>query len=182
MQIKLIPPQPHPTILFNLSFPQTSLPHPLPLPQSYQSLLHILNTSSPPLDPPHSIHALDKGTYLVEVVREVEFDMGGGVRIVWVDGGVEEWVLGEGGEGMEKEGCMRMLESVLRDVDMSEEEGEREQWREEWALHQAEAAAAQAQAQANAQAQARAQAQLQAATKTNTKHKKHRSLLMSLVA
>jgi hypothetical protein len=173
MLLKLIPPSPQPTVLFNLTYPtqHTSLP----LPLAYQSLLHTLSTSSPPLDLPNSLHALDKATYLAELLQEVVFDMESeSVRCVWVDGGVEEWPLLDG-KG-DREGCLRMLSRVLRDVELSGEEAKKEQLRDDWERFEY----AQAQ-QAQANALAHAQAQAMSPAKAN-RHKKQRSLLMSLVA
>lgn len=179
MQIKLIPRSPHPTILFTLTLPN---PDPttnvLPLPQAYQNLLHLLATSSPPLEAPGNMHALDRATFLVEVCAEVAFDLSasGKVRCVWVDGGVEEWPLGE---GLGEDGVWRrreLLESVVRDVDLSAEELERERAKEEWDRFGRRQAR-------DAQAQAELEAVIATAPKATTvKHKKHRSLLMSLVA
>ena len=112
----------------------------------------------------------------MEVLQEVAFDMGRErVRCVWVDGGVEEWALvdgmtGGGEGGKEKEECARMLGSVLRDVDLSAEVGERERLWDEWERF------------GYAQSQAQAQAAAVSTPQKAIKHKKQRSLLMSLVA
>jgi len=186
MLIKLIPPTPQPTILYNLSPPPAK---DLPLPQTYQSLLHALSSSSPALDLPPTLHALDKATWLGAVLREVVFDLEeseGRVKCVWVDGGVEEWAFGMGENtcverDREREGCIRMLERVLSDVAQSAEEDERERLRDEWEqVARARTARMAELAEANVQAQAQ-----QAHAQTNlakAKHKKRRSLLMSLVA
>lgn len=178
MLIKLLPPAPHPTVLFALTFPNAQ--QCLPIPHSYSTLIHALNTSHPQLDLPNSIYALDKATYLLELVSEVVFDMGTGeVKCVWVDGATDVWDLrmGESRSDWELEGGVgQMLESVLRDVNESAEETEREKLREEWDKYRA----AQAEAlQANASAQVQIAA---AAPVVKGKHKKQRSLLMTLVA
>lgn len=91
------------------------------------------------------------------------------MRCVWVDGGVEEWALSaEGVDG----GCVGMLERVLRDVGLSAIEDERERLRADWERFGRQRAMAVAKHQAEVHAQAQVKA----------KHKKHRSLLMSLVA
>lgn len=179
MLIKLVPPAPHPTVLFTLTFPNPQ--QCLPRPHNYSALIHTLNTSHPQLDLPNSIYALDKATYLLEVISEVIFDMGTGqVKCVWVDGAIEAWDLRmeERRSVWEIEGGVaRMLESVLRDVNMSAEEGEREKLREEWDKYRA----AKAESQANAIAQIQVAAAVPAAPIVK-KHKKQRSLLMTLVA
>jgi hypothetical protein len=167
MLIKLNPKSPQPAVLYNLSYPPAI---DLPLPPAYQSLLHTLSTSFPQLDPPSTLHALDKATWLVAVLKEVVFDLDRDwVRCVWVDGGVEEWALSaEGVDG----GCVGMLERVLRDVGLSAIEDERERLRADWERFGRQRAMAVAKHQAEVHAQAQVKA----------KHKKHRSLLMSLVA
>lgn len=177
MLIKLIPPPPHPTVLFTLAFPAP--PAALPLPQAYTQLLHTLQASTPALDIPASLQALDRATWMVECLAEVIFDLGSeSVRCIWVDGSMDEWPLsaGAGIDGDQFEDCLRMLRSVLEDVDLSAEESERERLREEWDERY------QAMAQAHAQAQAQAAVAIPAAPHKPTKHKKQRSLLMTFVA
>lgn len=86
------------------------------MPVAYGALLQNLQTASPALKIPTSVHALDKTTYLVEVLQEVIFDMASqSVTCIWVDGGVEEWPLLDNRNG----GCMKLLMSVMDDVSAS---------------------------------------------------------------
>lgn len=180
MQIKLLPPAPHPTVLFAITFPN---PQPcLPIPHSYTTLVHTLNTSHPQLDLPNSVYALDKATYILELLSEVIFDMSTGeVKCIWVDGVIDAWDLriGEKRSTWELEGGVgQMLESVLTDVNMSAEESEWEKLREEWDKYRA----AEVEARANADAQVQIAAIAAAVPVIKSKHKKQRSLLMTLVA
>ena len=184
MLIKLIPLHPHPTVLFTLAF---TLQHPqhLPLPNAYHQLLQTLQSSTPALDTPNTLCALDRATWMVECLAEVIIDLNTEtVRCIWVDEAIDEWQLASNVNQEQYEECLRQLQSVLHDVDTSGEEAERERMREEWEVRYHAMAQAHAEAQqayANAQTQA-ALAAAAAPPVKPTKHKKQRSLLMTLVA
>lgn len=78
MLIRLIPPSPHPTILYGLTFPNVLPLHDLgpgaTLPAAWSSQLQIL-TSILHLEPPSSIHVLDRAVGLVARVKEVCMDV-----------------------------------------------------------------------------------------------------------
>lgn len=176
MLIKLIPPPPHPAVLFTLSLPD---PQPcLPTPNNYNAIIHSLNTSHPQLVLPNSLYALDKATYILDLLDQVIFDMvSGQVKCIWVDGVTDVWDLrlGERRSVWELEGGVgRMLESVLDDVNTSAEESEWEKLREDWDNYRA--------AKVEAQSNPASQVQVAAAPVVKGKHKKQRSLLMTLVA
>lgn len=143
MLIKLLPPSPHPHILFSLSFPPRLPPH-LPVPPAWAN-----NLFAPALDGaahgyefelgygfdaldalnlprPENVHALDKAAFIPTIVHECVFDMSAGARVrvrcLFIDGSAEEWELGGGA-------CVGMLESVLGDVRESVELTEREKAR-----------------------------------------------------
>lgn len=105
----------------------------------------------------------------------------GEVKCIWVDGVIDAWDLriGEKRSTWELEGGVgQMLESVLADVNMSAEESEWEKLREEWDKYRA----AEVEARANADAQVQIAAIAAAVPVIKSKHKKQRSLLMTLVA
>lgn len=78
MLIRLVPPSPHPTILYGLTFPSVLSLHDLgpsaTIPAAWSSQLHIL-TSILQLEPPSSIHMLDRAVGLVARVHEVSMDV-----------------------------------------------------------------------------------------------------------
>ena len=105
------------------------------------------------LDSPQTIHALDRAAGLVGIVMEITFDLPALViTCKMVDGTLEEWPL------MQK-GCLRALEAVVTDVhEFVEVDKETESENE------------------------RRRSESPAPSGKVTRHKKQRSLLMSLVA
>ncbi|KAJ7241991.1 hypothetical protein C8J57DRAFT_1244236 [Mycena rebaudengoi] len=99
MLIKLVPPAPHPTVLFALSFPE--LPPHLPTPPSWTSQLSLLALDD--LEVPRTVHALDRAAGIPSLLDEVVFDLtmtgeeavgyGGRVECRFLDGKVERWDL-----------------------------------------------------------------------------------------
>lgn len=194
MQIRLLPPPPHPAILFTIAYPNP--PEYLGIPASWAAQLQRL--SSEELEMPQTLLALDKTSWLVAVLQTVTFDISrcrsraaagsflgprkdagrakGTVSCLFTDGKIIEWEMGLciGGVGKAKNRearvCVEMLESVLRDVVDSAMEAEREKLRyqapqQPIAPHVPEGALVS-----------------QSSSRKQTKHKKQRSLLMSLVA
>lgn len=152
MLIRVIPLPPLPTILFTITFP--NLTRDLPMPPYWDVQLQRLAAED--LEIPHSIHSLDKAAWIAALLQEVTFDMTSlTVSALFVDHSVEEWPL------MGRE-CVSALESVLRDVNDSALESEQER---------ADAPPQPPPAPLPPPVQAK-----------HSKHKKQRSLLMSLVA
>lgn len=155
MIIRLIPPPPVAMVLFTVSF-NTKLPSALPLPPFYSNQSHLLSQHD--LEHPASYHSLDKSSWLNACLHEVVFDlsMGNGVivlRCTFVDGDVKQW-------SFRSDPCLRNLNHVFRDVRWSAMQAEREKY---------EKYAQQLLAEEEGEMQPR-------------KHKKQRSLLMSLVS
>ncbi|KIP07787.1 hypothetical protein PHLGIDRAFT_408874 [Phlebiopsis gigantea 11061_1 CR5-6] len=152
MQLKLLPPAPHPTVLFTLAYPAP--PPSLPLPLAYAHALRLIVDErlldaddgsgaaglglAGALAPPAgggslTPHALDRATWLAAVLSEVVFDLSadgddaGNVRVdaTYVDGRRVHWVLPE---------CAPALRSVLADVAVSAAAADRER-REREARH-----------------------------------------------
>ncbi|KAL5497847.1 hypothetical protein ACEPAH_2778 [Sanghuangporus vaninii] len=161
MLLRLVPEQPHPTILFTLAF--NNLPDGLPFPAAWTAQLQqILHDE---LEMPQCIHALDKAAWATCLLHEVTFSMPARrVSAMFVDGTNAEWPL-------EDEKLNASLKKVMDDVSESSVAAEMEQRRA-----QAIQAAAQAQA-----AQER-MPPTPTPMPVRGKHKKSRSLLMSLVA
>ncbi|THH16211.1 hypothetical protein EW146_g4390 [Bondarzewia mesenterica] len=153
MLIRVIPTPPFPTVLFTITFP--NLPPDLPFPPYWDVQLQRLSAEE--LEVPQSVHALDKSAWIAALLVEVTFDMTSlTATALFVDHSVEEWPL-------MGQGCVSALESVLADVNLSADESEREKERS--------AAGSQSPVPLPAPAQAKP-----------IKHRKQRSLLMSLVA
>ena len=161
MLLRLVPEQPHPTILFTLAF--NNLPDGLPFPASWTAQLQ--NILHDELEMPQCIHALDKGAWAAVLLHEVTFSIPARrVSVLFVDGTNAEWP-------MEDKKLEMSLKEVMDDVSESSVAAEMEQRRA-----QAIQAAAQAQA-----AQERMPV-TPSPVPSRGKHKKSRSLLMSLVA
>ncbi|KAH0831258.1 hypothetical protein J3R83DRAFT_13891 [Lanmaoa asiatica] len=112
MLIRLVPPSPHPTILYAVTFPNVLPLHDLgpsaTLPAAWSSQLQII-TSILQLKPPSSIHALDRAVGLVARVHEVSMDVPQKEFMVrFVDG--REISIPMNSD------CVRMLLSVAVDV------------------------------------------------------------------
>jgi hypothetical protein len=160
MLLKLVPPFPDPTVLFTLNFP--ILPSNVQLPQAWLNQITILNIDE--LDLPTSFHALDKSIAITVLLQEVVFDIRTlTVSCLFTDGVKEEWPLMGAA-------CLKALESVLQDVNTSslqeDRDAEREAEQHRWRESEREKLLA---------------LSIPPSPKP-TKHKKQRSLLMSLVA
>lgn len=112
MLISLVPPSPHPTILYGLAFPSVLPLHKLgpgaTIPAAWSSQLQIL-TSVLYLEPPSSIHMLDRAVGLVARVREVTMDITQKeIEVRFVDERVVIIPMNSD--------CARMLSSVVVDV------------------------------------------------------------------
>ncbi|KAF9224936.1 hypothetical protein BS17DRAFT_57871 [Gyrodon lividus] len=122
MLIRLVPPSPHPTVLYALTFPNVlPLPHLHPnatIPVAWASQLHLL-TSILDLEHPSSIHMFDRAVGLVVRAQEVCLDVSQGeIRVSFVDGRVMKTAMNPD--------CVRMLLGVVDDVKAcSEPEGHR---------------------------------------------------------
>lgn len=158
MIIRLIPDGPLPSVLFTLSF-TTPPPPTLPIPQSYINSLQVLSQHD--LDPPTSIHMLDRSVGLISLLHEVLFDLSSFkdksrtvVKCTFIDGEVQEWTISD-------EKCVEDLGGVLRDVGWSAMRAKVEEYERTGGA---------------------AQATPSPPPRPTKKHKKQRSLLMSLVA
>ncbi|KAF9238099.1 hypothetical protein BU15DRAFT_75489 [Melanogaster broomeanus] len=112
MLIRLVPPSPHPTILYGLTFPKVlPLPHLNPnttVPAAWASQLHLL-TSILQLEHPSSIHMFDRAVGLVARVHEVCLDVPRKeITVVFVDERVTKISMNPD--------CVRMLVGVADDV------------------------------------------------------------------
>lgn len=112
MIIRLIPPSPHPTILYGLTFPHVLSLHDLgpsaTIPAAWGSQLQIL-TSILQLEPPSSVHMLDRAVGLVARVQEVSMDVPQKEFVLrFVDGRVTNVPMNSD--------CVRMLLGVVVDV------------------------------------------------------------------
>ncbi|TFK52943.1 hypothetical protein OE88DRAFT_1643673 [Heliocybe sulcata] len=125
-------------------------------------ILQRLATSE--LELPGSIHALDKSAWVVCVLQEVTFDLcAETITCVFVDGQREEWPIVGGTANR----CVKALESVLNDVNSSAKENEKER---------------SAGVEENQHHSRQSSTNTIKPTDGPVKHKKQRSLLMSLVA
>ncbi|KIJ64792.1 hypothetical protein HYDPIDRAFT_39992 [Hydnomerulius pinastri MD-312] len=120
MLIRLVPPTPHPTILYALTFPN-ALPLPeihAPMPAAWGSQLHLF-TSILQLEHPTSIHMFDRAVGLVARVHEVNLDVPRKeITVSFVDGRALKIAMNPD--------CVRMLLGVVDDVQAySEPEGHR---------------------------------------------------------
>ena len=154
MQLKLLPPAPHPTVLFTLAYPAP--PPALPLPLAYAHALRLIvderlldaddgsgaaglglagALGQPMGGGSLTPHALDRATWLGAVLAEVVFDLSADmdddgaadvrVEATFVDGRTARWVL---------PACAPALRGVLADVAVSAAAAERER-REREARH-----------------------------------------------
>jgi hypothetical protein len=152
MFIRLIPNPPQSPVLFAVTYPD--IDESLTLPAAWAEQLRILQQDG--LESPPTIHALDRAAGLVSIVTEMTFDVPALViSCKMVDGTVEEWPL------MEK-GCLSALEGVVSDV-FESTEMDREKELE------------------NERRRSSSDSPNPFSGKV-TRHKKQRSLLMSLVA
>ncbi|KAF7799869.1 hypothetical protein EIP86_011111 [Pleurotus ostreatoroseus] len=192
MQIKLIPASSLPTVLFTVTYSEP--PDYLGFPASWAQALHRLSADD--LELPGTVHAFDKTTWIVAILHSVTFDLARrSVVCTYVDGCTQVWPLDEGADGDEGAGkCLQELESVLRDVNQSAVEAEREKKRLEQVqqnMHRPPASPCPSQTMSEPILPTQATV---ASTPSGHgkhgkegkdkegKHKKQRSLLMSLVA
>jgi hypothetical protein len=111
MFIRLIPSPPHPAIIFTVSYPDIDNIPNIPLPPSWDDQIRLLKHDD--LELPTTIHALDKAAGLVSIILEITFDVPALIiSCRMLDGSLEEWPL------MEKR-CLAALESVVSDVNES---------------------------------------------------------------
>jgi hypothetical protein len=152
MLLRLTPNGPQPTIVFTLSF--GALPGNLPVPQSWVHEMNRLAADDLELPGPQSLLSLDKSTGLMNVLQEVTFDLPElQAACLFVDGHRVEWMLNSE--------CLAWLEDILADVEEASIEAERERREAEARIISAPPPTSGARP---------------------SKHKKQRSLLMSLVA
>ncbi|KAL6304724.1 hypothetical protein BKA93DRAFT_260213 [Sparassis latifolia] len=160
MLIFLIPGAPRPNVFFTVSLADPC--EYVPLSPGWAAQLHALQADE--LDMPSSVHALDKATWLLAILTEVTFDLTTlTVSCAFTDGPPIEWPLDD-------PACVRMLEDVLADVVLATGELEREREKE-----------LQTEREREQQTEPANKAELVPAAKP-VKHKKQRSLLMSLVS
>lgn len=112
MLIRLIPPSPHPAVLYALTFPNVlslqSLGPGATIPAAWSSQLQII-TSFLQLEPPSSIHLLDRAVGLVARTREVSMDIPQkDIMVKFIDGRVVNIPMNSD--------CVRMLLGVVLDV------------------------------------------------------------------
>jgi len=130
----------------------------LPNPQSWTSQLQCLQRDG--FEVPKAIHALDKSAGIVSLLQDITFDLSTMViSCQFVDGSSEQWPL-------PGEGCLDALQKILRDVNESSLEIDRELQREK---------------EKEREREHRFSEFASPAGKT-TRHKRQRSLLMTLVA
>lgn len=158
MLIKLIPAAPHPTVLFAITF--QDLNEGL-VPLSWSSQLNHLSHDD--LEVPKTVHSLDKAAALPCLLEEVAFDVPAmTISCRFMDGATDQWpLIGDG--------CLRSLEDITDDVNESAIEAEREKEREK----------------AKERERDRRRSEVLNSPTTSvkvTRHKKQRSLLMTLVA
>lgn len=135
----------------------------LPIPANWVNQLNQLAADELELPGPAGMHALDKSAGLLSIIEEVTFNLSTlRITCAFYDGSRQDWPL------METE-CMYALESVLFDVSEATNEAERER-REE--------------AKAKARARPPSPPPLPVTTPSPrvVKHKRQRSLLMSIVS
>ncbi|KAI0089654.1 hypothetical protein BDY19DRAFT_117798 [Irpex rosettiformis] len=198
MQIKLIPASTHPTILFTIALPDP--PEHLGIAQAWAAQLHRLGSEE--LEYPPSMLALDKTTWIIACLNSVTFDLSGSRdesnngstevsevrnaeeeggalgRIIChlIDGKTVEWELSERHfEDREALACVQMLQSVCQDVQDSAVEAEKERMRSY--ISQSRSSTPESVEGGNGQ-----QSSVKSESKKQGKHKKQRSMLLSLVA
>jgi hypothetical protein len=194
MQIKLIPPHPHPTILFTISLPDP--PEYLGIPQAWAAQLHRLGSED--LEYPQTMLALDKTTWIIACLSSVTFDLSepregcdnfevnkrsniGRVVCAFIDGRIIEWELGSTQtEDKEAINCVEMLRGVCQDVQNSAMEAEKE--REAKYRVQDLRSSTSSEGGGSEECSVQVKPNDKAETRKQGKHKKQRSLLMSLVA
>ena len=163
MIITLVRPDPHPSVDFALEF--KNLPPHLPIPPAWAHQVAILNLDD--LELPNGIHALDSSAGPSALLHQVTFDLPAQlVACVFVDGSTETWSL----DG--KQGCIDRLQGVIRNVDAATAESvselERHVAKQRWRDHERERLL-------NMTIPA-------PVTSKSSKHRKQRSLLMTLVS
>ncbi|KAL1738871.1 hypothetical protein HDZ31DRAFT_69538 [Schizophyllum fasciatum] len=157
MLIKFIPEAPQPTVLFSLSFPELE-DRGVQKPPAWHTQLNALSVED--LEVPSDGHALDKAAGIPSLLEEVLFDVPArAVSCRYQDGAVLQWRM----EGIE---CLCALSKVLEDVNESALQQERDEQR------------------SKAEQKKAGQESLNSPPSTvkTHRHKKQRSLLMSLVA
>uniref|UniRef100_A0A0W0F0T7 Uncharacterized protein n=1 Tax=Moniliophthora roreri TaxID=221103 RepID=A0A0W0F0T7_MONRR len=143
MLIRLLPAPSQPTVLFKLNFEDLS--ESLQIPPAWSNQLSALALDD--LEAPNLFHALDKAVGIQCILEEVVFDLvKSRVRCLFVDGEVEEWPIDDGNGSQRGCDCCcgkrpgllgcgscrrpasltERLESVLDDVNESAKEVERE--------------------------------------------------------
>ncbi|KAK0205207.1 hypothetical protein DFS33DRAFT_744420 [Desarmillaria ectypa] len=158
MLIRLLPAASHPTVLFAITF--QNLPDDLFNPHAWTT--HLSNLSIDGLDAPELVHCLDKAAFIPSILKEVTFDVPMlTISCRFVDGSTEEWPL-------RPAGCLQALDSVLDDVNQSAAMTEREKEREK--------------VKGKERKDGQQSLNSPPTTVKATRHKKQRSLLMSLVA
>lgn len=173
MLIKLLPAPPHPSVLFNITF--EDLPDGLALPQTWTT--HLSNLMHDELPMPRYHHALDKASFLPCIIEEVVFDMPALlVTCRFIDGSIEQWKIDlEGLRPCLGAKCYKALESVVDDVYLSTLQSERERERER-----------QKEKERELEREKERLRLLQQASPSSSiksfKHKKKRSLLMTIVS
>jgi hypothetical protein len=169
MLIRLLPNPPHPSVLFNINF--EDLPDGLSLPPTWTT--HLSNLMHDELPMPRFQHTLDKATYLPCILEEVTFDVPAlSVLCRFIDGSTEEWKIDLGGLGTK---CLKTLESVVEDVCLSTLETERERQREKQKEKERER-------ERERERLRLLQHGSPSSSVKSTKHKKKRSLLMTIVS
>lgn len=169
MLIRLLPTPPHPSVLFNINF--DDLPDGLSLPQTWTT--HLSNLMHDELPMPRSQHALDKATFLLCILDEVIFDVSALlVTCRLIDGTIEEWKIDLGGLGSK---FLNTLESVVDDVCLSTLETERERQREKQREREREW-------ERERERLKLLQHGSPSSSTRSVKHKKKRSLLMTIVS
>ncbi|PBK76141.1 hypothetical protein ARMSODRAFT_905635 [Armillaria solidipes] len=158
MLIRLLPAASHPTVLFAITF--QNLPDDLFNPHAWTT--HLSHLSVDGLDAPELVHCLDKAAFIPSILKEVTFDVPmSTISCRFVDGSTEEWPL-------RAPGCLQALNSVLDDVNQSALVTEREKEREK--------------VKEKERKDGQQSLNSPPTTVKVTRHKKQRSLLMSLVA
>ncbi|KAF8523799.1 hypothetical protein BU17DRAFT_63727 [Hysterangium stoloniferum] len=110
MLLCLAPPKPLPTIMFTLSFP--ALAPGVHFPSAWDAHLQLLVNTR--LASPPETHALDRSVAWTALLDSVTFDLGTLiVTCLFIDGTTEEWPLSDR--------CIRLLETVVEDVNLSVE-------------------------------------------------------------
>jgi hypothetical protein len=119
MLIRLVPRPPLPTVLFTLEF--INPPEGLPIPANFVHQLHQLNADELDLPGEAGLYALDNAAWLVAVLREVTFNIPTStVSCYFKDGAIEEWPL-------MGRGLADALDQVVCDVEQSAIESAREE-------------------------------------------------------